>query len=353
MKKVLSLVLFVIALQFADAQKLPKLWSESKAQEWYAAQGWMSGCNYIPSSAINQLEMWQKATFDTATINRELGWAEDLGFNTMRVFLHDLAWKEDAEGFKDRIKTFLTIAAAHGIKPMFVFFDDCWNPDARAGTQPRPKPGIHNSGWLRSPSEAVHNDPSQWEYLGYYVHDILVTFRHDKRILMWDLYNEPGNSGYTAKSLPLLKAIFGWARKANPDQPVTAGWWTDNEKFNELNAFAFANSDVISYHNYDSAQYHEKRIQELKKYHRPLICTEYMARPRGSTFFTILPLLKKENVSAINWGFVDGKTQTKYAWNTPMPDGAEPKPWFHEILHTDGTPYDPRETALIKEINKK
>jgi hypothetical protein len=352
MNKIITL-LFILSFYTSQAQQLPKLWPAQRAQEWYDQQGWLSGCNYIPSTAINQLEMWQKETFDTVTINRELGWAQDLGFNTMRVFLHDLAWQQDAEGFKGRMKTFLTIAAAHHIKPFFVFFDDCWNPDARAGKQNSPRPGIHNSGWVRSPSEAVHNDPAQWDYLNYYVHDILSTFRHDKRILMWDLYNEPGNSGYTSNSLPLLKAIFTWARKVNPDQPLTVGFWTDNEKFKTLNTFAFANSDIVSYHCYDSLQYHVKRIDELKAYKRPLVCTEYMARPKGSTFFIIMPLLKRENIGAINWGFVDGKTQTKYAWDTPIPGGAEPRLWFHEILHTNGTPYIARETEFIKMENKR
>lgn len=350
MKKLCSIFLLILFYS-AEAQKLPRLWPEAKAQEWYSKQGWLTGCNYIPSTAINQLEMWQKETFDTATINRELGWAQDLGFNTMRVFLHDLAWQEDQEGFKERIRTFLTIAASHHIKPFFVFFDDCWNPDAKPGKQPAPKPGIHNSGWIRSPSAAIHNDSTRWDYLAYYVHDILASFRHDKRILMWDLYNEPGNSGYTYESLPLLRAVFRWARKVNPDQPLTVGWWTDNENCKEMNAFIFANSDVVSYHNYDSVQYHAKKIEELKAYHRPMVCTEYMARPRGSTFFTIMPLLKKENIGAVNWGFVDGKTQTKYAWDTPIPSGAEPTLWFHEILHTVGTPYDAKETQFIKQEN--
>lgn len=352
MKRLFYLVLFFSAFA-VDAQQLNRRWPEAKAKQWYAQQGWLTGCDYVPSTAINQLEMWQKATFDTATIDRELGWAQDLGFNTMRVFLHDLVWKEDAEGFKERIRIFLGICAAHKIRPMLVFFDDCWNPDPKIGAQPKPKPGIHNSGWMRSPSESVHNDSTQWDYLQYYVHDILSTFRHDKRILLWDLYNEPGNSGYTQKSLPLLRSIFRWARKVNPDQPLTVCWWTDNERFRQLNDFAFANSDVISYHDYDSVQYHEKKIAELKAFHRPLICTEYMARPRGSTFFTIMPLLKRENVAAINWGFIDGKSQTKYAWDTPIPDGSEPKIWFHEILHTDGTPYDEKETAFIKSMNGK
>ena len=82
-------------------------WSEQKANDWYAQQPWLVGSNYIPKSAINQLEMWQEATFDPAEIDKELGWAEGLGMNTMRVFLHDLLWQQDAPGFRKRIDQFL------------------------------------------------------------------------------------------------------------------------------------------------------------------------------------------------------------------------------------------------------
>ena len=326
-------------------------WSVDKANAWYAAHKWIIGSDYIPSNAVNQLEMWQADTFDSVINDKELGYAEGIGFNTMRVFLHSVAWKEDKEGFKKRMNTFLNIADRHGIQIMFVFFDDCWNKVPHEGTQPMPKPGIHNSGWVQDPGQPASTDASNYPELESYVKDILTTFAHDKRILLWDLYNEPGNSGKGDSSLPLLTKIFQWARSVNPDQPVSAGLWAwDLEK---LNQFQVANSDVITYHNYDEAPSHEKVIQILKSIGRPLICTEYMARPRNSRFSTILPLLKKENVGAINWGFVTGKTNTKYAWDTPLPDGREPAEWFHDIFHKDGTPYRVEEVNLIKKLDGK
>ncbi|MES2458294.1 MAG: glycoside hydrolase family 2 TIM barrel-domain containing protein [Bacteroidota bacterium] len=326
-------------------------WPVKKANDWYAAEPWRAGSNYNPASSINQLEFWQKDTFDPKEIDKELGWAQGLGLTTMRVYLHDMAWKQDPEGFKGRMKTFLTIAAKHNIKPLFVFFDDCWNAEGAIGKQPAPKPGVHNSGWVRSPFKSVHDDPKQWGYLKTYVQDVLRTFANDKRILLWDLYNEPGNSGNGSASLPLLKAVFGWAREVNPSQPLSAGVWDDNLK--ELNAFQIANSDVITYHSYDKAPVHQKRIDELKAEKRPLICTEYMARRNGSTFQTIMPMLKAQKIAAINWGFVDGKSNTKYAWDEPIKDGSEPKLWFHEIFRKDGTPYKKEETDLIKSLTKK
>jgi len=328
-----------------------KQWSIEKANAWYAAHKWNIGSDYIPSNAVNQLEMWQADTFDSSINDKELGYAEGIGFNTMRVFLHSIAWKEDRQGFKKRMNTFLSIAAKHHIQIMFVFFDDCWNKVPHAGKQPAPKPGIHNSGWMQDPGQPASTNTANYPELETYVKDILTTFAHDKRILLWDLYNEPGNSGKGDSSIPLLTKVFQWARSVNPDQPISAGLWAwDLEKLNQLQV---ANSDIITYHNYDEAPSHERVIQILKSIGRPLICTEYMARPRNSRFATILPILKKENVGALNWGFVTGKTNTKYAWDTPMPDGSEPKEWFHDIFYKDGTPYREAEVDLIKKLDGK
>lgn len=336
-----------------NTQAQDKRWTEKKAQEWYAKQGWLTGCNYQPSTAINQLEMFQKETFDPTTIDRELGWASGLGFNTMRVYLHHLLWTTDKEGFKKRLNEYLAISSKHGIKTLFVFFDDCWNDTYAPGKQPTPKPGIHNSGWVRDPGTMIYTNPDTLKVLERYVKDILTTFGKDNRILMWDLYNEPGNNKQHNKSLPLLKSVFAWAREANPSQPVSAGIWNGGKDFADLNKFQLENSDVITYHHYRYIDEHRNVIDSLYKHKRPLICTEYMARTNGSLFQTIMPMLKEKKVGAINWGFISGKTNTIYAWNTPMPSGEEPVLWFHDILRKDGTPFSNDEVALIKKLNGK
>lgn len=343
----LLLCLFSLIICSTIQSQSSKQWSKEKANTWYRQEGWHAGSNFLPSSAINQLEMWQADSFDTATINRELGWAEQIGFNTMRIFLHNLVWEYDAKAFKQRINAFLSIANRHHVKPLFVFFDDCWNEEPVYGKQPEPKPGIHNSGWMRSPGKSVHNDSTKWIVLENYVKDILTTFKNDKRILMWDLYNEPGNSGYNETSLPLLKKIFGWAWTVRPSQPLTVGIWYDNKS---LSDYQLVHSDVISFHNYENAEKMEKEIKELQVYGRPLVCTEYMARPRNSKFETHLPLLRKYNVIAINWGFVSGKSNTIYQWDTPVPEGSEPKIWFHDVFRKDGSAFDDKEIVLIKKM---
>lgn len=322
------------------------IWSIQKAQQWAKIQPWLRGSNFNPSSAINQLETWQAESFDPVTIDRELGWAESIGFNCMRVYLHHLAWEVDKDGFKKRLNDYLTIADKHGIKTIFVFFDDCWNATYQAGKQPDPKPGIHNSGWVRDPGDILYSNPEIINLLEAYVKDVLTTFRDDSRIVVWDLYNEPGNSDYGNKSLPLLKKVFEWGRKVNPSQPLSCGIW--NNSLKDFNAFQVANSDIITYHNYSNVVNHQVMIDSLKLHNRPLVCTEYMARKNNSLFSTIMPVLKEQNIGAINWGLVSGKTNTIYAWSTPMPDGAEPALWFHDIFRKDGTPYLKEETDLIK-----
>jgi hypothetical protein len=342
-----SLVLFV---SVSKAQIARPVWDHDKAVVWYAQEPWLRGCDFIPSTAINQLEMWQADSFDTATIDRELGYAESIGLNCMRVFLHHAAWQEDAMGFKERMAQYLDIASRHGVATIFVFFDDCWNESYHTGTQPMPKPGIHNSGWLRDPGKLLYDDPTIVEVLEKYVKDVLTGFKDDRRIVLWDLYNEPGNSDYGNKSLPLLEKIFRWAREINPSQPLSSGVW--NDRLSDLNAFQLSQSDIITYHNYEDEKGHRRCIDTLKRYERPMICTEYMARLRNSLFFNIMPLLKSEHIGAISWGLVSGKTNTKYAWDMPMPDGAEPKVWFHDIFRADGQPYDPKETAFIRSLTR-
>ena len=324
-------------------------WTAEEAQAWYKKQPWLVGCNFIPSTAINQLEMWQAETFDPETIDKELSWAASLGFNTVRVYLHDLLWTADKEAFLQRLHHYLDIASHHGIRTTFVFFDACWNNYAYLGQQPKPIPGVHNSGWLQSPNGKLLVDPSGWDRLEAYVKGVLNAFGTDERVLMWDLYNEPGNEGYLSNSSPLLKAVFRWAREGHPSQPLTVGVWDKRKEFEALNAFQLEHSDIITFHNYEDAASLKKQIKNLKTLGRPLICTEYMARTQNSQFETHLPIFKEEGVGCYNWGLVSGKTQTIYPWNSPQ-GGPEPEVWFHDLLHPDGTPFDQNEVVAIRKL---
>ncbi len=355
--------LVVVAATFhADARER---WSEEKANAWWKQTGWLAGCNFIPSTAVNELEMWQADTYDPVTIERELGLAQGLGFNCVRVFLHDIPWQEDSKGYLKRLDGFLRLAHQHHIKVMFVLFDSCWNPWPHEGAQPAPRPFVHNSGWVQCPGAEYMAHPERLDELKPYVQGIVGHFRNDKRIAFWDVYNEPDNmngSSYGKEepankkaSALLLQKVFVWAREINPSQPLSSGVWQGGwGDANRLSAFAkvqLGESDIITFHDYGKLDDVERHVAELRHYGRPVLCTEYMARPRGSTFNPILGWFKENGVGAFNWGFVSGKTQTIYPWDSwDKTYTAEPPVWFHDIFRTDGTPYRPEEVRYIRSV---
>ena len=368
-RKPVRVIVWILLAATAVAAQTEK-WSEQKARDWYAKQPWLVGSNFNPASAINQLEMWQADSFDPKRIDLELGWAAGLGMNTMRVYLHDMLWEQDAEGFKRRLDEFLTIAAKHGIKPMFVLFDSVWDPDPKPGKQREPRPGVHNSGWVQSPSRARLQNASEHPRLKEYVKGVVGAFARDQRILAWDIWNEPDNENHGSYNqlepknkvelvLKLLPQAFAWAREAQPEQPLTSGpWkgdWSTREKMTPMDRLQIELSDVITFHNYDSPTELEKRINWLKRYNRPMICTEYMARGNGSFFVGGLLVGKVHNVGMINWGLVQGKSQTHLPWDSwqrPYVD-REPSVWFHEVFRNDGSPYIPEEVEFIKRMTGK
>ncbi|WP_375426924.1 cellulase family glycosylhydrolase [uncultured Sphingomonas sp.] len=367
MKFKLSLALAAATLTIAASPAQARdQWTKGAANGWYAGQPWLVGANYAPATAINQFEMWQAETWDPATIDKELGLARGIGMNTMRVYLHNMLWEEDPEGLKRRMDQFLTIAARHGIRPMFVLFDSCWDPNPVAGPQRPPIPGVHNSGWVQSPGAARLADRGQHGKLEAYVKDIVGHFRNDRRIVAWDVWNEPNNEGGgnyaptpNKKQLvaALLGRMFDAAQGADPIQPLTSGLWTGEDwdqqsKLDAVERIQVARSDIMSFHDYNWPEQFERRARQMQTYGRPVLCTEYMARGNGSTFDGSLPIGKRMNIAMINWGFVDGKTQTRLPWDSwkkPYTSD-EPTIWFHEVFRADGTPYRAAETDLIRRL---
>ena len=351
---------------FAQGQEdATSRWSVQQANEWYARQPWLVGANFIPSNAINELEMFQATTFDPALNDKELGMAESIGMNTVRVFLQDQLWQQDAPGFTRRLDTFLGIAAKHHIKPLLVLFDSCWETNPHLGPQHPPIPGVHNSGWVQSPGKERLMDRAAEPELQAYVKGIVGSFAKDDRILGWDVWNEPDNrGGDLVADLPakvqrvdeLLPRAFGWARSVHPTQPLTSGVWQgnwDNPAYeSETTQIQLRESDVITFHNYGWPEEFEARIKSLQPQGRPIICSEYMARGAGSTFDGSLPVAKQYHVGAINWGLVAGKTQTYFPWDSWKRPYVELQPtvWFHEVFKQDDTAYRQHEVDLIRQL---
>lgn len=340
-------------------------WPADRAHAWRRHTGWLLGCNYTPRHAANQLELWQAPTWRPDLIAQELDWAAALGFNSLRLFLHHLAWQQDPPGFLHRLDHFLTLAHARGIGIIPVFFDSCWHPLPKPGPQRPPEPFVHNSAWLQSPGRHLLLTGT-FPSLEPYVTAVLHHFKNDSRIHAWDLWNEPSNpSGhYAGRELPraqkcalvedALRLTLLWARRVAPAQPLTVGLWF-NDFFGgtppSLVELQIVASDIISFHSYERPSVLLDLISRVSTHQRPLLCTEYMARPIGSTFAAILPILHHHGIGAFNWGFVDGATQTKFPWDSwDIPYHTDPTPWFHEILHPDGTPYCPDEARLIRHL---
>jgi hypothetical protein len=373
-RSLLTLALLLVGFVSHASAQTRERWSEERAVQWRQQTGWLVGANFAPAYAINQLEMWQPETFDLKAIDKELGWAESLGMNSMRVFLHHLLWEQDKEGFLKRMDQLLEVADKHKIRIMFVLFDSVWDPNPKLGKQREPKQGLHNSGWVQSPGahDLTHRD--RHALLEAYTKGVLHRFKDDKRVVVWDLWNEPDNhnensygrngtkeepAGKMEITAELLSKVFEWARSENPSQPLTSGLWVKGRALNPpkmipIERIQLEQSDIISFHSYGNRGEMKEWITAMKSYKRPLSCTEYMARPMQSTFDPILGDLKAEGIDAYNWGFVQGKSNTIYPWDSwKKAYDSEPPRWFHDIFRTDGTPYDLKEVEYIKSVTKK
>lgn len=364
-------------------ENFPK-WSLEDSQQWFADTGWLVGCNFLPSSALNQVEMFQPDTFDLPTIERELSWASSLGFNALRVYLHDLLWhKKIRNDFLKNFNRFLDACEKKSLRCIIVFFDDChWDYQLSLGPQQPRLRGVHNSGWLKSPGRKILQAYSEETlpeerklYLRHYLQGVLEYYRDDPRIVLWDIYNEP----MFPETEMLLRDVWSWAREVKPRQPLTGCTFGSKLNYPE---FQGSRSDIISYHCY-STRHQQSQINSLAAQYpgRPIICTEYMGRP-DSTFQDCLPILKENRVGAINWGLVHGKSGTVWRWpsqdslkrvveesndwspqgileqfgvDLPQPEENYPEPpeWFHDIFRVDGSAYDKEEISVIRKLTER
>ena len=322
------------------------IWSTEKANTWYKSKKWILGFNFVTSTAVNSTEMWQSESFDIASIEKELAVAAECGYNSCRVFLQYIVWQNEKDRFIANFDRFLDVCKKNAITVLPIFFDDCAfsGREPYLGKQDDPRPGIHNSGWTASPGFTIADDPSCQENLKLYVQTMIGKYKNDERIIAWDLYNEPGNSSRKEKSHNLLKNVFAWARECNPSQPLTTGIWA----YGDFDKIVIELSDIISFHDYRNIESTKEKIAMLKKYNRPMLCTEWLHRPNDCTFETHMPFYKSENIGIYQWGLVNGKTQTHLNWDKEKNKDGPPKIWQHDIFTKDFKPYSVDEIALIK-----
>ncbi len=344
-----ALLSFFSVIDNSYSQDTSLRWTAQRAQDWYNKQPWYCGFNYIPGYAINYTAMWDKTSFDSAAIDKELALAEKSGMNVLRAVLQFAVYEDDPAYFLATLDAFMAICARHKIKFMPALFDDCVfgiTHEPVIGKQPEPLKGWYAWAWSPSPGHSLVIDAQAHPRIEKYVKAVIGRFKDDGRILLWDLYNEPTNGGLGSASFPLLKKVVAWARTINPSQPLTVDIWNRDKRLNEI---ALAASDIISFHNYGNKEALQNQITELKKYNRPVICTEWMNRPAGSLVSSHLPVFLEEKVGCLLWGLVNGKTQTDLPWGH-RPGDPVPALWQHDLYRPDFTPYDPREVALITQL---
>lgn len=363
--KRLVLVISLFSLSGASAQT--SQWSATAASDWYAHQPWIIGANYIQSNTVNQIEMWQSETFDGDRIDMELGWAEGLGINTIRVGLPELLWERDPSGLQKRMDRLLRIADKHKMKVIFVLFDSSGDPYPEPGRQRQPKPGVRNSLWAQSPGAKGLISPKQVEDALRYAEDVVADFSIDKRVLAWDVWNEPDNTNektYPNSELPnkeevvraLLPKVFQYVRAGVPSQPVTSGlWkgdWSSTATLSPIEKIQIELSDFISFQNYDGPEEFEKRVKWLQAFHRPVVCTGFLARNQGSTIETILPIALKYDVGALVGDLVQGKTQRWLPWDSWQNPyvGREPPVWSQDLFRSNGPLYRQQDADVIRRM---
>jgi hypothetical protein len=322
-------------------------WDGDRVRSWYDNLGVVKGVNYIPRYAVNSTDMWRKETFDPDLINEELGWARKAGYTTLRVQLQYVAWKEDPKGFMERLEKFLDLAARNTLKVVPVLFDDknFAQTDPVAGPQPEPIPGKNNARWVPSPGPAAVKDRSTWPSLEKYLRNVMDKYKRDDRIVYWDLYNRAGDSVIGEGTLPLMDQVFNWARDIDPKQPLAVPAWTKPNS--AMTVHQLERSDIITFQSFETAGQIEALLTLLKRYDRPIICSDWLMRQRDNDFEKILPLFSVHRVGWFNRGLVNGKTQ-EWIQQDQYRSADRPDLWQHDVLKPDGDAYDAKEIERIQ-----
>ena len=349
------------------------VWSKEKAWEWYNSQPWIRGCNFMGSDCANRVDQWQSYGFEDRleTAKREFSAVADLGFNSIRLILQFEVWDKEHDAFMENFDRYLSAAYSYGITAMICFGNDCAVPKEN---YKEPELGPQNVDWgwhggrrysphgeLTGSGYSILDDPDKNARFCEMVSEIVTKYAHDKRICIWDIFNEPGNSKRGNKSLGYMEHFFQIARAAEPEQPLTAGIWRSDlvisGEMTEIERRAAELSDIISFHCYETLPDTVVLLSILENYGRPLVCTEWLLRITGQSVQDIFPLFFSKKIACYNWGFVAGKYQTYEPWNILWEkydkgkrDSLDFTKWQHDLLRPNLRPYDPKETELIRRL---
>lgn len=350
-------------------------WTKERAWKWYNDHAWIRGCNYMSADCANRVDQWQEYGFEErfVTTEKELTLMAEIGYNSIRIIPEFIVWKKEHDGFMARFERYIELAAQKGISCMVVLGNDCMPPYEEAlkrmhlGEQ-HVDWGYHGGrkvsqhGSFDGSGYSVLDNPEYAKEYYEFVRELVETYKNDERIIIWDVFNEPGNSKRDSMSLPHLKKFFEIIRAIDPIQPLTVGIWSQNtelDKLMDIEKYGLENSDIVSYHNYGTYETNIQELQLLKKLERPVVNTEWLNRCGGNTIEELFPLFYLEKVGCYNWGFVAGKYQTYEPWNGVW-DGYKEHPeyydnfdftkWLHDLYRPSLNPYNPKEIEIIKKF---
>ena len=355
-------------------------WPKEKAWAWYNAQPWIRGCNYMPASCANRVDQWQaygsEARF--AEMERETALMQKDGLNAVRIILGDLGfavWRAEHDGIMQRFERMLEIFDSHGIRVILVFGNDCSRPKPlwslpEMGEQ-KWDLGYHGGRKLSQhgsypdlPGYTAVDDPALREEFFKMCEEFLTKYAHDRRILFWNLWNEPGANRRDKISPPHIRRLFELAWRIDPDQPLAADIWTGRVSWPEKDvaeAVGAELNDIISYHSYLDLPAQTAQAKALKeRFGRPMVNTEWLARVFDCTVQDVYPFFAQNRIGCTMWGYVNGKYQThepwEYTWrqledNPKLMHYFKFTKWFHDLYRPSLRPYDPYEIAIIRHVN--
>lgn len=354
-------------------------WTKEQAWDWYNARPWVMGVNYVPAITLHGIELFQEDTHEEVmqSVRREFTLMQDVGINSVRVFLPFNVWYHDREKFFERMDRFLAELDAHGVTMMPVIFNDCVGfrkPDDV--TPPRPGGwqhydiGCHGgqkadnafSGETRRVAWILWDEPEWRPVLEEYERALIGRYRDDPRIYCWDLWNEPGNSNRHDMSIPYLRRAFEIGRELDPIQPLTAAPWSypadygvnPDADVEPIQRVALDESDIVTFHNYECIERVRNVIAGIEREGRPMLNTEWLNRVLDNMVQDNLPLYHEKRIGSYSWGLVAGKSQHFLPWDNLWSNRSLPlQRWQHDLFDTYHTAYDPEELAIMRRLSPK
>lgn len=353
---------------------MKRQWTVEEANTWYRKYPWIRGTNFLPSNCSSRLDMWQSYHLKEhlECSDRELALAEQIGFNSVRLWLNfDVYYSEGKETFLDILEKYICLCAKHHQSVMLCLAYEEDLHELPFVPKPLGEQPIYPATHFNRPKEK-EGKPSWRHYLEIpETHDLFIEmvtevvrkYRDDERIIVWNVWNEPDITRKEA-TLPLLAQLFELVRSLDPIQPLTSDIWAGLDEEckckSVVQQYSLEHSDVISFHNYSPYEKFIEQVIRLKSVtDRPIFMTEWLHRINHNNVYELYPLMYLENIACYCWGFVAGLTATIEPWNSlwDQYDKDHNVPydftkWQHDLFRPNGRPYDPKEIEIIKHFNE-